>query len=243
MIMNKTLEIEKIFQESPDVRTLRLKLDESIDYKPGQFMMWGKDVMYNGEMKKIKRAFSISSSPKIHNYIEITVKKEEHGLFTPVIFQQKIGDSLEASGPFGMFVFTDEIPDKFKEIVLIAGGTGIAPIRGIFNYILKNNIKIKTTLLYSAKTPETIIYKDELQELKNKYRNFNVVITITRPRESKEEWNGLTGRITKELIEDNIDNMDKSIFFICGPTEMVETTIKYLRELKIRSDQIKVEKW
>ncbi len=241
--MNKQLKIEKIFQETPDVRTLIFRLDEPIDYKPGQFLMIGKDMMYNGEMKRIKRAFSISSSPVTKDHLEITVKKEEHGLFTPVIFQQKTGDFLEASGPFGMFVFNDDIPEKYKEIALIAGGTGIAPLRGIFNYILKNNIKIKITLLYSAKTPEHIIYKNELQELKNKYRNFNIVITITRPRESKEEWNGLTGRITKELIKDSIDDLEGSIFFICGPPEMVEATIKYLKELKIRSEQIKVDKW
>ena len=93
--MNKQLKIEKIFQETSDVRTLTFRLDEPIDYKPGQFMMWGKDIMYNGEMKKIKRAFSISSSPIIKDYLEITVKKEEHGLFTPIIFQQNFKKKLK----------------------------------------------------------------------------------------------------------------------------------------------------
>ena len=98
-------------------------------------------------------------------------------------------------------------------------------------------------MLYSAKTPEHIIYKNELQELKNKYSDLDIIITITRPNESNDEWHGLTGRITKELILDNIDELEKSIFFICGPPEMVKDTVNYLKELKVKNEQIKVEKW
>ena len=243
MLMNKTLQIEKIFQETPDVRTLRLKLEESLDYKPGQFLMIGKDMMYNGEIKKIKRAFSISSSPLIKDYLEITVKKENNGLFTPIIFTLKEGDFLEISGPFGMFVYQNEIKEKYDEIFLIAGGTGIAPLRGIFNHILFNNIQINITLLYSVKTPEYIIYRKELENLKKKYKNFNVVITITRPEESKEKWDGLKGRIDKKIINEKIKDLEKTIFFICGPPDMVTTTVKYLKELNIKNEQIKIEKW
>ncbi|MBS3134400.1 hypothetical protein J4214_04165 [Candidatus Woesearchaeota archaeon] len=243
MLMNKIFKISSIFEETPDVRTLRFNLDKPMDYKPGQFLMIGKDINYNSEIKKIKRAFSISTSPTTRNYFEITVKKEKNGLFTPVIFQLNEGDELEVSGPFGMFVYQRELEDKYTEIVLIAGGTGIAPLRSILNYVLDNNIKIKVNLLYSVRTPESIIYKKEIQEIKKKHNNFSSVITVTRPDESNEEWEGQKGRITKELINEIVDELEKAVFFICGPTQMVEDLIRSLKELNARTDQIKIEKW
>ena len=70
-----------------------------------------------------------------------------------------------------------------------------------------------------------------------------VFITITRSEESKEKWNGLKGRVDKKLIKENSENLENSIFFICGPPEMVNDIIKILKELNVKNEQIKIEKW
>lgn len=241
--MNKPFTVIKIIQETSNVRTLQFKLNEPLEFKPGQFIMIGKDLNIKGETKKIKRAFSISSQPSDKDYVEITVKKEDKGLFTPVIFEQKENDSLEVSGPFGQFIYKDNLLNDYENIFLIAGGTGIAPLRSMYNHILTNKIKLNISLLYSTKTPEQIIYRKELETLKEAHENFKPTVTITKPEESKEPWDKKKGRISKDLINENLNNLEKTVFFICGPPEMVESTVTFLKELNATNEQIKVEKW
>ena len=246
--------ITKIIKETNDTKTFRFSLNEEqrFDFYPGQFIMvevfMKKDwCMENANQFKDKldtepkdgpqkRAFSIASSPSNKEYIEITVKKE---IFVSryLVNEFEEGDNVKIGGPYGKFYYRK---DMGKDLVLLAGGSGIVPLMCIMRYIKDNKLDINTTLMYSSKTPEDIIYKKELDEI-DKEGKMKIIHTITRP--DGYEWNGEIGRIDKEKLS-KLENLANSLIYICGPPVMVDNTVSILKdELKIDKERIKIERW
>lgn len=225
--------ITSIIQETSDVKTFRLKFSngESIGFLPGQFVM----VALETDPKNAK-AYSLASSSCIKEYIDITVKIYPDGKFSPLLDKTKVGDKLIVSGPFGHFNYRKELSN---ELVLIFGGTGIAPFRSMINTILDNNWDPKVTLIGCYKKPEDVIYKKELDNWSKKVK---IITTITRPETSKIKWNGVTGRINKEIIIPYV-NGKQSLFYLCGPNEMVNDLRETLTSLGVEKERIKFEKW
>lgn len=225
--------IKEITQETPDVKTFRLEFNkgETISFIPGQFVM----AALENDPKNAK-AYSISSSANINNYIEITVKIYPGGKFSPLLGRAKIGDKLVINGPFGHFNYRKELSN---DLVLIFGGTGIAPFRSMINTIFDNNWNTKVILIGCYKKPEDIIYKKELDKWSKKIK---VITTITRPETSKIKWKEAVGRINKELIENNVKNKN-ALFYLCGPNEMVDSLRETLSSLGIEKERIKFERW
>ncbi len=228
-----TVTIDEIIQETSDVTTFKLRFNsgESIGFLPGQFVM----VALESDPKNAK-AYSLASSSCIKDHVEITVKIYPDGRFSPLLNKAKVGDKLVISGPFGHFNYRK---DMSNELVLIFGGTGVAPFRSIINTIFDNNWDTKITLIGCYKKPEDIIYKKELGKWSKKIK---IVTTITRPETSKIRWDGITGRINKDLIEKNIKNKN-SLFYLCGPNEMVNDLRETLSFIGVNKENIKFERW
>ena len=226
----------KISQETPDTRTFSLKPEAPISYKSGQFLMIGLKGGVDAEGNKIpKRAYSLASCPG-DDTIDITLNLYPNGKLSPHLFNMKIGDELDIAGPYGHFYLKDES----KNIVLIAGGTGIAPLRSMWRHIFNKNIDAKVTLFYSSKTPVDIIYKEELSSLMN-HPQFRCTHTITRP--DGHQWDGRTGRIDRDLIKTFVEDMPTAHFYICGSPDMANSMIKILEELGVPKERINSEKW
>ncbi len=228
------LKLIKVIKDTKDVISYRFQT-ENYNFIPGQFVMLG--LPHPTENKIEKRAYSISSSPTEGNFIQVTVKIYDKGYFSPRFLNLKENDLVDISTAHGLFTYKDSDED----VILIGAGTGVAPLRGISKYILDNNIKTNVTLIFSSKTPDDIIYNEELNNLSNKYKNFKVINTITRP--DGTNWNGLTGRITPDLIKKYIKDPKKTLIYICGPPEMVITIFDSLKELGIPIEKIKSERW
>ena len=203
---------------------MHIKFEKPLNfsYKPGQFIM--ASIKNNEEV--IKRAFSLSSSPSEENLM-ITIKINNQGFFTPYIFNNlKINDEMIIEGPYGKMIYDEE-----KNISLIAAGTGIAPMRSIFKYIYDNDLKKDVDIYYVTKTEEDILFKKDLENLKNK-NNFKLNIYLSK--EENKLFNN--GRI-------NLNNilLNKEKYFICGPKDFVIETSKFLKEKNIKD--IKIEAW
>lgn len=227
------LKVEKVIQETPDTKTLSIKLTKPINFIPGQFVMAGLTI---GD-KLVKRAFSIASSPLQKEYIDITFNLYPSGQLSPHMYNLKEGGLVYIEGPYGKFNFSESLS---KHFVFIGAGTGISPLMSMIRYMIGKKMPEKKTLIYSVKKPENIVYCNELLEM-GKGGELKLFLTITRPEQV--EWDGLTGRIDSKMISDCVGNLEKAAFYMCGPPEMVEGTVKILEELGIKKENINREQW
>lgn len=227
--------VSDIKDETYDVKTITVE-SENLSYKPGSFMMLSLPNLKDSSGKFITRAFSFSSSPTEKPMF--TLKYYEKGAFTSHIFKKiKTGDKIIMKGPHGQFKFDER--EDFDSVVMLAAGSGIAPIRGIIKYIVDKKINIPVTLIYTSREQKDIIYKEELHKFAEE-ENIEIKLSLTNPH---DDWEGLKGRISKQVIEKNIKFTEKAIFYICGPPEMVFDIKKWLRNLGVEKSRIRTEAW
>jgi ferredoxin-NADP reductase len=234
------LRVARIFEEAPDVKTFRLTPPEGgplpFSYLPGQFLSLtvrpeGKDG------QPVRRSYTIASSPTERDYVEITVKRVEGGVVSGYLHDKvKGGDPLEVSAPFGSFTFTGREADS---IVLIGGGVGITPLMTVIRYLTDHGWPRDIFLLYSCRTSRDFIFREELQYLQRRHANLHVVATMTRA--AGTEWMGPTGRLTNELMAQNVPNIASRRIHLCGPPPMMEAMQAILAVLGVPKEQVKTE--
>jgi ferredoxin-NADP reductase/DMSO/TMAO reductase YedYZ heme-binding membrane subunit len=232
-----TLRVARIVKETPDVRTFRLASRDGhrlpFQHLPGQYLVLSLQI----EGKRVIRTYTIASSPSRPDYCEITVKREENGLASRHLHDTlREGDLLNVSAPAGRFTFDGTQSDR---IVLIAGGVGITPLMSILRFLTDQSWKGDIHFLYSAKSPQDIIFHQELAGLQRRFPNLHLHITLTRAEGTN--WDGRKGRITCEFLRQTISDLAEWPVYICGPAPMMEPTIQMLRELGVPADQIKSE--
>ena len=187
--------------------------------------------------KKVNRTYTIASSPARPDYCEITIKREENGLASRHLHDTlREGDLLNVSAPAGRFTFDGT---QSNSIVLIAGGVGITPLMSILRYLTDQSWKGDIHFLYCAKSPQDIIFHQELDDLQRRFPNLHLQITLTRAEGT--DWAGRKGRITGEFLRQTIPDLAGRPVYICGPASMMEPTIQMLRELGVpaRSNQVR----
>ena len=230
--MNTNLEVLKLITLSKTAKAIQFKLTQPFQFQPGQFVMLQLDLektkkfKVNNKSSTQKRAFSMSSSPLQKDYLEITVKTTEDPFFSDYLINYlEVGEIINVSGPHGIFYFNEKTSSK--NVMLIGAGSGISPLMSILRYIKEKKLNINTHLIFSNKTKEEILWKEEIEQYPHTF-------TLTR-----ENWNGKTGRINKEMIQENLkENTD---FYLCGPPLFVKDIEKILIELKIDKKNIKKE--
>ncbi len=232
-IKEHKLKIKEIIDVGPDVKLFRCEIPDgvNVDFYPGQFFM----VSIPGE-ENLKRAYSIASSPH-EKHIEICLGKV--GNFSSKLFGKNPGDVLIFKGPYGKFFFDGEMKN---DLVLFAGGLGITPMMSIIRYCNGKKLNNKVRLLYCAKTPQNLIYKEELERTRDENKNFDFVLTITRLR-PEHKWCGKTGRIDEKLLKESIKNIEDKLFYLCGPKEFVKCIIEMLEKLNVKKERIKTDVW
>ncbi|MBI4053226.1 MAG: hypothetical protein HY394_04265 [Candidatus Diapherotrites archaeon] len=224
--------ILSIKDEALDTKTFRFAIPEGVDFdfRPGQFVM----LSFPDDSATV-RSYSISSPPTKKGFFEITCNKV--GKFTSRLFGAKPGDAVVAKGPAGHFV----LGENDKCIVLVSGGTGIAPFRCMAHYITEKRLPTKVFILFSARTRENLIYFDELNALEKANKNVKAIWTLTR--ETPDGWNGLLGRFHPDCIAEAIGGLDGKVFYICGPNEMVASLNELLGQAGVAKENIRIERW
>lgn len=220
--------VERVVEETPDVRTLRLAMPagETIEFQPGQHIR----VKTAGSA----RDYSFASAPGRASSFEITVARG--GAFTERLFALKPGDALDAEGPRGDWHFEPAGP-----LILVCGGTGLAPMRSII-YAELGAGQGPVHLYYCAKTPADIVYREELEAFRRK--GVRVHVTVSRPELLKgEAWAGPRGRITLETIEADGAPIADAVFYLCGPGALVSGIRDALRTRGVPKDRIRCEAW
>ena len=236
------LVIEKIKDESPTSKTFTLVAAPDTETKELAFFRAGQYLSLKIDVNEalITRAYSISSSPidALNGFYEITIKKVEDGFLTDHIWNNwKIGTQIEASAPEGNFYY-EFLRDK-KELVGIAGGSGITPFRAIARMIDAGKLDINLVLLYGSADEKEIIFLDEFKALQEKNPTKIKIVNILSGENAVLEGNE-KGFITTEIIK-KYCNIKNSSFFICGPQAMYTFIKTQLDELNIPRKQIRRE--
>lgn len=187
---------------------------KNFNFIPGQFIM--VSVLGFGEAP-----FSISSSPAKKQYLELTIAKV--GCLTQALFDQIIGDKIFIRGPYGNGFPLKKL--KNKNILIIAGGCGLAPLRSIIQYHLdKKNYFNHLQILYGAKSPDDLLFKEEIKAWQ---KNAEVILTVDK---SDSHWQDNTGLITNLMTTKTI-NSHNTAALVCGPPTMYDSVIKKLLAL------------
>jgi ring-1,2-phenylacetyl-CoA epoxidase subunit PaaE len=188
-----------------------------------------------------RRSYSICSSP-LERELRVAVKKVENGLFSKFANEQlKKGDVLEVMPPTGTF-FTGLNPAKKSEYVFFAAGSGITPVISLIKTILATEKKSTVTLMYGNKNLASVIFKDQLEALKDKYLKRFSLHNIFSREKTESDFN--YGRIDVSKLNQlskfvNFNKIDN--FFICGPEKMIFTVKDFLKGWGIESEKIHFE--
>jgi glycine betaine catabolism B len=145
------------------------------------------------------------------------------------------GDEAEIDGAYGHFVL-----DEASPAVLVAGGIGITPLKGMAEYAADRRLPQDVRLVYSNRSEEEIAYRPELEELTRQNPRFEVYHTLTRaPTESS--WTGRRGRIDSALLAEASAKLSEPVYYVCGAGPMVQATFRLLRELGVGPERIRFE--
>jgi glycine betaine catabolism B len=169
------------------------------------------------------RTFSLSSSPSEAGRIGITCRISDTP-FKLALTRLRPGDPVEVYGPLGAFLF-----DETRSSVFLAGGIGITPFRGMLRYAADRHVPSERRLIYSARVPDELLFRGELDEFARASSALQVHYTVTRPKESKIDWSGHVGRIDDDWIREIAGSLHKPKFYVAGLPEMVENVLGTLR--------------
>ncbi len=222
--------IESI-EEIPEVRIVRIRPSERIDFKPGQYFQ----IFIPGDEDSVK-PYSVSSPPSSREYMEFCVKRVEGGHASNFMFHTKPGDKLKMQGPMGRFILQDKINN---DIIFAATGTGISSIKPMIQTIFENGTDGQIWLFFGVRTENDIIYKKDFETLAMKHRNFHFIPCISRASES---WRGERGYV-QDVMNKLIKNVENKDIYLCGLDAMVEQMKKMAEALGFQKEKIHFEKY
>ncbi|RNI30603.1 1,2-phenylacetyl-CoA epoxidase subunit PaaE [Rufibacter latericius] len=236
------VKIKQVHRETHDSVTVTLDVPEDLKgtfrYTQGQYLTFRRH--HNGE--ELRRSYSICSSP-LENEWKVAIKKVPEGRFSSFANEAlKPGEELEVMPPMGKF-YTPLHPDKQKSYLMVAAGSGITPILSIIKTVLRAEPKSQVLLLYGNRGRNSIMFKEEIEGLKNKFLERLSVYHILSREHGDTDL--LFGRIDKEktglFLQKLIKPEEIDECFLCGPEEMIFGAKEALEEAGVAKDHIHFE--
>jgi len=229
-IRNETLDCVSIAFELPP------ELKEIFRFTQGQNIT----IRFNSEGEEIRRSYSICTSP-LENELRIAVKKVEGGKFSAFSSSLKKNDTLSILPPTGTF-FTKLDPAHQANYVAFAAGSGITPVISIIKTTLSTEPMSSFALIYGNRNRSSIIFREELEAIKNKYMDrFSMHHILSREQTDADINHGRIDAEKCESLSKLIDIHDLNEFFICGPEQMIFTVKDWLEEKGVNKGKIHFE--
>jgi ferredoxin-NADP reductase len=228
--------VSALIDEAPSVRSIVLESPAWSGHRAGQHV----DVRLTAEDGyQAQRSYSIASAPE-DELLVLTVERLDDGEVSPyLVGELRPGDNLEFRGPVGgYFVWEESLGGP---LLLVAGGAGITPLRAMLRHHRAVGSVVPLRVLYSARTYEDVIYRDELMQLAEA-DEIDVQFTLTRKQ--PEGWRGYGRRIDRELLEGvSWPPSELPLNYVCGPTAFVETAASALVGLGHEPTRIRTERF
>lgn len=230
-------EVVESSPETPRTKSLFLDVPGWQRHRAGQHV----DVRLTAEDGyQAQRSYSIASAPEDER-VELVVERLDDGEVSPYLTEElRPGDGIELRGPVGGWFAWDT--NEGGPLLLVAGGSGIAPLMAMIRHRKAAGSSVPVRLLYSSRSYGEIIFREELERLATGDENLRVAHTLTRSQ--PENWPGYNRRIDDEMLgEVAFPPDERPLAFVCGPTPLVESVATALVELGHDPARVKTERF
>ena len=229
----QTATVNSLVDETASVRTISLSVPDWAGHRAGQHL----DVRLTAEDGyRAERSYSIASAPG--EPVAITVERLDDGEVSPYLTEElRLGDEIELRGPIGGYFVWE--PALRAPLLLLAGGSGVVPLRAMLRHRSRVGSSVPVRLLYSARSWAEVIYRSELARLGD---GVQVIYTLTR--EQPPGWTGYARRADQAMITEVAWPVAQApLAYVCGPTNFVEAVAADLVALGYPPSQVKTERF
>ena len=226
-----------LVDETPRIRTIELEADEWAGHLPGQHV----DVRLTADDGyQAQRSYSIAT-PADGPRLAITVERIEDGEVSPYLAGElQAGDKLELRGPIGGYFVWE--PARGGPLLLVGGGTGIAPLMAMLRERVMVRSRVSVRLLASSRSWEDVVYRSELETIGRDQKGIEIVHALTRSQ--PPGWTGYDRRIDRDMLADVAwPPTERPLCYVCGPTGFVETVASALVELGHTPEMVRTERF
>jgi NAD(P)H-flavin reductase len=207
-------EVSRIEDLTHDVRAIELRLMEpgNITFKAGQFVSF--EVPKEGLPRPVTRPYSIASPPDERDRLLLVLNLVRGGPGSSYLFSLRAGSQTSFKGPAGAFYLRD---DGTRDLLFVATGTGIAPLRSMILAQLERASSRSVTLFWGLRSQRDLYWQDEFKALALAHPEFSFVTTLSRPESG---WEGASGRVTT-LIDERVSSVSNLAVYLCGGNGMI----------------------
>jgi ferredoxin-NADP reductase len=230
-------EVVETSPETPRTKSLFLEIPDWDGHRAGQHV----DVRLTAEDGyQAQRSYSIASAPE-NGRVELLIERLDDGEVSPYLTEElRAGDGLELRGPIGGWFAWDA--REGGPLLLVAGGSGIAPLMAIIRHRQAAGNEVPVRLLFSSRSYEEVIFREELDSLAAGDETLEITHTLTRS--APPGWQGYDRRIDEEMLgEVAFSSDERPLAFVCGPTPLVEAVATTLVGLGHEPARVKTERF
>jgi Na+-transporting NADH:ubiquinone oxidoreductase subunit F len=204
-------------------------------FRPGQYVIFH----IPDAPRTVRRSYSISTPPSDKRHFEICVRSVAGGYGSNYVHRLRPGDRLQVEGPYGDFVLDE---DSDRDILMIATGTGISPIKSMLLHLLDHRSLRRVRLLFGLRHESDLFYSDLMRGLSAHYPAFEYSFILSQP--DPQRWSGPRGRVV-DLIEQQVkpEEASHTEVYLCGGQPMIEACVNKLRSLGFADAAIHYERF
>lgn len=231
--------VSSITDLTHDIKEVMLELldPKEINFTAGQFVQI-QVPEYELTKEPVYRAYSVSSNSIIKNSVELEIRYVPNGICTTYVHKYlKKGDILTITGPYGEFYLRDTDAD----IVCVAGGSGMAPIKSILHHIAEKGINRKVTYIFGAQGKRDLFLLDEMKAFEKKIPTFKFIPALSNSS-PEDKWEGETGKVTDVLVKYLADGSNTEAY-LCGSPGMINAVIEVLKSKGVKEEKIYYDKF
>jgi Na+-transporting NADH:ubiquinone oxidoreductase subunit F len=231
--------VAKIRDLTHDIKEVTFDLNEpsEISIRAGQFVQL-RVPEYELTDEPVYRAYSAASVPSDKRHVELEIRYVPNGICTTFVHKYlKEGDPVVFNGPYGEFF----LRDTEREIICIAGGSGMAPIKSILLDMAEKGINRRTRYFFGARSKRDLFLLDEMKELEERLPNFRFIPALSAP-EPEDNWDGETGLIT-DVVAKHMESSDNTEAYLCGSPGMIDACVKVLTDKGVPEELIYYDKF
>jgi len=232
-------EVTSIVDLTYDIKQIKMKLlnPPEISYRAGQYIQFVVPE-YEMSSEEVYRAYSMASLPSNKNEVELEIRLVPNGLCTTYVFNYlKVGNHVTLNGPYGEF----HLNESDRDIIFIAGGSGMAPIKSMLHDMAEKGISRKATYFFGARAVRDLFLIDEMKDLEKKLPNFTFIPALSEPL-PEDNWRGETGLIT-DVLDRNVTSGENTEAYLCGSPGMIDAAVNVLTKKGIPEELIFYDKF